>query len=234
MTLILKPFVWVGWLKNGRTYTNNFLVRWFLAWTNHIWPWNWQFRCRMCIICVKDFSGLLQNLVGSIINQNNKFIHMRVDDVVQKLFDAGFRQKKFTVQDSTQWSLLFLAFGFSCFIGQGQLLQPFFRDTQRLFLYLLLVFLAQKVWPKKLGYFWYIKYKKKTRQITGYRLGWCPWKTLTGSRPRRFKVFFRWWNPLEGFIFCTKMNGKPLKIVSTEFTLSFKRNLKAIRPLLGP
>ena len=57
------------------------------------------------------------------------------------------------------------------FVGQGQLLQPFFRDTQRLFLYLLLVFLAQKVWPKKLGYFWYIKYKKKTRQITGYRLG---------------------------------------------------------------
>ena len=120
------------------------------------------------------------------------------------------------------------------FVGQGQLLQPFFRDTQRLFLYLLLVFLAQKVWPKKLGYFWYIKYKKKTRQITGYRLGWCPWKTLTGSRPRRFKVFFRWWNPLEDFIFCTKMNSKPLKIVSTEFTLSFKRNLKAIRPLLGP
>jgi hypothetical protein len=30
------------------------------------------------------------------------------------------------------------------------------------------------------------------------------------------------------------MNDKPLKIVSTEFTLSFKGNLKAIRPLLGP
>ena len=51
------------------------------------------------------------------------------------------------------------------FVGQGQLLQPFFRDTQRLFLYLLLVFLAQKVWPKKLGYFWYSTRKKLVKSL---------------------------------------------------------------------
>jgi len=87
---------------------------------------------------------------------------MRVDYVVQKLFDAGFRQKK--VHSARQHAVVFAisSLRILLFVGQGQLLQPFFRDTQRLFLYyLLLVFLPQKVWPKKLGYFCYIKYKKK-------------------------------------------------------------------------